>query len=281
MSALMLTNTNKGYGYTFNITLNAQPVPNLNLMAAYTITEMKEVTGMPGSNANSAWIGIPTINGPNFTDAQRSQYVVPNQMIGSLSYRLPYVKNHLASTISLFYRGLSPYGDSYTYTNDMNGSGLTGTQMIYIPKAKGEVKFTSQADEDAFFKFMEQDTYLSNNKGKYAEAYAARAPWVHKFDFRFLQDFSVKAGSTRHNLQLSLDILNVGNLLNSTWGVNKNMAASNFGRILKYDGRDASNVPSFSMWKNSAGEYPTKSYDTYLNTGQVWSLQLGLRYIFN
>ena len=277
--ACVLTNTNEGYGYTFNITLNAQPVRDLNLMAAYTHTEMKEISGMPGSNASSAWQGLPTVNGPNLGDVQRSQYVVPHQIIGSLSYRLPYVKNHLASTFSLYYRGYSPYGDSFMYANDMNGDGINN-DLIYIPKDRGDIKFTTPEDENAFFAFMEQDRYLKNHKGQYAEAYASRAPWVHKFDFRFLQDFSVKIGPTRHALQFSLDILNVGNLLKSTWGVNKNMAAGNFGRILRYEGRDENNVPSYSMVKVQDA-YPTKSYDTYLNYGQCWSLQIGLRYIFN
>jgi hypothetical protein len=127
---------------------------------------------------------------------------------------------------------------------------------------------------------MEQDSYLKNHKGEYAEAYAARAPWVHQFDLRFLQDFYINVGQTKHTLQLSLDVLNVGNMLNSNWGVNKNMAASNYGRILRYEGKDANNVPTFSTTK-VIGEYPTKTYDTYLNYGQCWSLQIGLRYIFN
>jgi hypothetical protein len=286
-SALVLTNTNKGYGYTFNLTLKAQPVKDFDLMFAYTRTEMKEITGMPGSNANSAWIGLPTINGPNFSDPQRSQYVIPKQVIGSLSYILPDLA-FKSTTISLFYRGFSPYGDSYTYSNDMNGSGLTGTQLIYIPKAKGDIKFVSQADEDAFFEFLEQDKYLSKNRGNYAVAYAARAPWVHKFDLRFLQDFKVKTGKSANTLQLSVDVLNVGNMLNSEWGVNKRnnyvtgnpFSANNIG-ILRYEGRDANNVPSFSMVKNSRGEYLKKSYDKFLNVGQCWSLQVGLRYIFN
>lgn len=34
--AYVLTNTSKGYGWTFNFTVNAEPIKNLNLMAAYT-----------------------------------------------------------------------------------------------------------------------------------------------------------------------------------------------------------------------------------------------------
>jgi hypothetical protein len=276
--ACVLTNTDKGYGYTLNLTLKAKPAKSLDLMAAYTHTEMKEISGNPGSNANSAWTNIYSVNGPNVSGIQRSQYVIPDQMIGSLAWRIPTCSKSSATTVSLYYRGYSPYGDSFLYSNDMNGDGAG--DLMYIPSTKGDIKVTTQADEDAFFAFMEQDKYLSKHKGEYAEAYASRAPWVNKFDFRFLQDFKEKVGQSTNTLQVSLDVLNVGNILNSKWGVNKNMAASNYGKILKYDGKDANNVPSFSMVKVN-GAYPTQTYDTYLNYGQCWSLQIGLRYIFN
>lgn len=277
--AAVLVNTNKGYGYTFNLTLNSEPVENLNMMVAYTRTEMKEVSGMPGSNANSAWVGLITVNGPNNATVQRSQYVVPDKMIGSLSYRIPYMKNHMASTIGLFYSGFTPYNNTYRYSTDMNGDGVNN-DLIYIPAKRGDIKFTTPEDENAFFAFMEQDKYLSKHKGGYAEAYAARSPWVNRFDFRFVQDFSIKAGTSRNTLQLTVDVLNAGNLLNSKWGVYKNMAGSNNGAILKYDGRDSNNVPSFSMVK-VGGQYPTETFSTYLHVSQVWRLQVGLRYIFN
>ncbi len=277
--ACVLVNTNKGYGYTLNLTLNAEPVRNLDIMAAYTKTEMKEVSGMPGSAANSAWVGLVTVNGPNNATVQRSQYVVPDKVIASVSYRIPYLNDHMASTFSLFYSGFTPYGNSFIYSNDMNGDANTN-DLIYIPKEKGEVSFVSAADEDAFFAFIEQDKYLSKHMGEYAEAYAARAPWVNRIDFRFVQDFSIKAGSTTNTLQLSIDVLNAGNLLNSNWGVYKNMAVSNNGAILRYEGRDVNNVPSFSMVQVDDA-YPTETYSTYLNINQCWALQVGLRYIFN
>lgn len=277
--ACVLINTNKGYGYTMNLTVNAEPVTNFNIMAAYTKTEMKEITGMPGSAANSAWVGLITVNGPNNATVQRSQYVIPDKIIGSLSYRIPYLNDHMASTFSLFYSGFTPYGNSFIYSNDMNGDGVTN-DLIYIPKEKGEVSFVSAADENAFFDFIEQDKYLSKHMGEYAEAYAARSPWVNRFDFRFVQDFSIRAGTTRNTLQLSIDLLNAGNLLNSKWGVYKNMAASKYGAILKYEGRDEGNVPSFSMAQDD-GAYLSETYSTYLNINQCWMLQVGLRYIFN
>ncbi len=278
-SAYVLANNSDGWGAIGNITITSEPVENLNLMAAYTITESKEISGMPGSNAASAYNGLIGVNGPHIPEIQRSQYVIPTKAIGSASYRFEYANNHLATTINLFYTGYSHDGFSFTYTNDMNGDGYS-TDLIYIPNSKGEINFVSSADEDAFFKFVIQDKYLNNHKGEYAEAYAARSPWVHRIDLRIAQDFSVNVGNTTNTLQFTLDVLNFGNLINNKWGVEKNMINTNNGQILKYEGKDANNVPSFSMVKGSDGNYLSKTYSTYYDYHQCWQLQIGLRYFF-
>lgn len=278
-NAYVLANNSEGWGATGNITVNAEPMKNLKVMAAFTHTESKEISGMPGSNAASAYNGLIQVDGPHLPKVQRSQYVVPNKAIASASYRIPYANNHMATTINLFYSGFSAGGYSFTYSNDMNLDGYA-TDLIYIPKEKGEIKFVSTADEDAFFKFIEQDKYLSKNKGEYAEAYAARAPWLHRFDLRLAQDFSIKTGGITNTLQFSLDFLNFGNLINSEWGVSKNMFNANNGRILKYESRDANNVPSFSMIKDADGNYLSKTYSTFYNYNQNWQLQIGVRYFF-
>ncbi len=51
--AFVLENTDKGYGWSANVTVNMQPIESLSLMAAYTHTVNKEITGMPGSAAES------------------------------------------------------------------------------------------------------------------------------------------------------------------------------------------------------------------------------------
>lgn len=45
--AFVLENTSKGYGWIGNITINTQPADWVSLMAAYTHTVSKEITGMP------------------------------------------------------------------------------------------------------------------------------------------------------------------------------------------------------------------------------------------
>ena len=104
-SACVLTNTHKGHGYTFNLTVNASPIRNLDLMASYTRTESKEITGLPGNNANSTWQGLYTIDGPNFATVQRSQYVIPDRLIASVNYTAEHAKPGFDTHFNLFYTG--------------------------------------------------------------------------------------------------------------------------------------------------------------------------------
>lgn len=280
-NAYVLSNNSQGWGAIGNITVTAEPIRNLDLMAAYTYTESREITGMPGSNAASAYGGLVTVNGPHLPNLERSQYVIPHKVIASASYRIPYAKDHMATSVNLFYIGATAGDYSFTYANDMNGDGW-GNDLIYIPEGKGDIKFVSEADENAFFAFMEQDTYLKNHKGQYAGASAVNAPWLHRFDLRVAQDFRVRAGKTVNTLQLSVDVLNFGNLLKNTWGVPENdMSVSNNGAILKYESKDANNVPSFSFAKDKEDNYITETFATDYYYGNTWRLQLGLRYIFN
>ena len=282
-NAVLLDNTSKGYGYTFNLTANIQPVDMLNLMLAYTHTESKEVSGMPGNDPVSTWQGLITVDGPNFGTVQRSRYVIPDRLIGSATWTIPFEYKGLArnTNISLFYTGYSATGNSFCYTNDMNGDGIAN-DLIYIPTAdETPGYFKSQEDAVAFEAFVNQDKYLNSHRGQYAEAYAARAPWIHQFDLRLMEEFEFKVGKTKHAIQLSFDIMNFGNLLNSSWGVQKIATqASNGCRVLKYEGRTADNKPQFSMQKNANGEYYSQTYDYSFNNSQCWQMQVGVKYIF-
>jgi hypothetical protein len=281
-NAYILTNSREGYGSTFNLTVKTEPVRNLKLMASYTSTESQEISGMPGSAANSAYQGLASVNGANFLTLQRSQYVVPDKISANVSYYIDLIGG---LQLDLYYTGYSAYGNSFTYSNDMNGDGLA-TDLIYIPASKDEVAFTTEADRDAFWRFVEQDKYLSTHKGQYAEANAARAPFVHRFDLRVAKDIKFRLGSTSHKFQVSASIDNIGNMINSSWGVrkldcyNKN---SFTGLIspLKYEGLNSRGVPQFSFNKVD-DVFPTKTYSTwYSNAAECWQVLLGLKYYFN
>jgi len=270
--AYYLTNTNKGYGWIFVLSANAQPVKNLRVTASYTHTEQYEVTGMPGSDPESVFKGLPTVDGPAFATLQPSQYVQPDRLMASVSYRMPW-----GTSVSLLYNGFTSTGYTFTFDSDVNGD-ANMTDLIYVPATKDEILFVDDVNRDIFWDFVNQDSYLSSRKGKYALAYGAHKPMVHYFDMKIAQDIKVRLGNTTNTLQLSCDIMNVGNLLNDSWGVITTWDSSaNNGQILTYDHLNENGQPVFStpLKEGAKSWMPSKSI------GQAWYLQLGLKYLFN
>ncbi|MCR5577609.1 MAG: TonB-dependent receptor [Prevotella sp.] len=278
--AFVLENTSKGYGWSANVTLTAQPFEWLNLMAAYTHTVSKEVTGMPGSAAESAFTYVPTVEGPNSIKLHNSQYVTPDRIVANATIN-DKSGNHY-SFIYETWRGGASY--SYMTVNDMNSDGYN-YDAIYIPTdeqvANGEFRFVSQDDAQRFMDFVHNDSYLKKHQGEYAEPYSVYAPWVHRVDFAYKHDFKVNVGKTTHKLQLSLDVKNVLNLFNSSWGVSKtlNSEIGSEARILKYEGVDADGYATFST--PSAISANTKTWAPNHAISQCWYASVGIRYIFN
>ena len=273
--AFVLTNTSKGYGYSANVMFNISPVEGLDLTASYTHLVSKELTGMPGSDASSAFTYVPTVDGPNNPVLHNSQYVTPDRFFASLSYR-----DKSNNTFSLFYetwRG--GYNYSYMFDGDFNGDGYN-YDAIYIPSTKDELQFVSEDDRDRFWAYLENDKYLSKHKGEYAEAYSVYSPWVHRLDFHYTHDFKVRIGKTTNTLQLSVDIKNLLNIFNSSWGVSKYMnPLLNSGRILACDHINSEGVPVFSTSSAVSGSTPTWTYNHAI--GQCWYAQVGIKYMFN
>ncbi len=297
-NAYVLDNTSKGYGWSFNLTLNAQPFEWMSLMAAYTHTVSKELTGMPGSDASSAFTYIPSVEGPNSVSLHNSQFVTPDRIVASATIH-DKANNHY-SLIYETWRG----GNNTTYLvqNDMNGDGYT-YDVAYIPTdaevagnfdangnwtGQGQFRFKSADDQQRFMDFVHNCDYLSDRQGKYAEAYSEYSPWVHRIDFSYKHDFKVNVGKTKHTLQIGFDIKNVLNFFNSSWGVQKiaNLDYSSapssgvqYSRIIKYEGMDAQGYPVFSTPATIDGN--TTKWKPYHSLGQCWYASIGVKYFFN
>ena len=279
-AAFVLENTSKGYGWSANVEVKAQPAEWISLMAAYTHTVSKEVTGMPGSAAESAFTYVPTVEGPNNIKLHNSQYVVPDRVVANAT-----INDKSGNHYSLIYEATrGGYNYSYMLKNDMNGDGYS-YDALYIPTdgevANGEFRFVSQDDAQRFMDFVHNDDYLKNHQGEYAEAYSVYSPWVHRVDFAYKHDFKVNVGKTKHTLQLSLDVKNVLNFFNSSWGVAKylNPEIGSEARILKYEGVDADGYATFST--PDAINANTETWKPNYSLGQCWYASIGVKYYFN
>ncbi len=281
-NAYVLENTHKGYGYSGTFTVNMRPIDGLSIMAAYTHTASKELTGMPGSNASSVLNYMGTVYGPNDPGLHNSQYVTPDRIVASLTHS-DKSNNHFSFIYETWRGG---YNYSYMTVNDMNNDGYN-YDLIYIPTdeqvANNEFRFVGGPTGDnatRFLDYVHNDKYLSKNQGKYAEAYSVYSPWVHRLDFSYKHDFKVKAGKSMNTLQLSVDIKNILNLFNSNWGVAKYMnSALADGRIIKYEGVDKDGYATFST--SSAYNGNSVTWANNYGVGQCWYASIGIKYMFN
>ncbi len=278
--AFVLENTSKGYGWTGNVTFNMRPFEGVSFMAAYTHTVSKEITGMPGSAAESAFTYVPTSEGPNYIKLHNSQYVTPDRLVAALDLS-DKSGNHFNFIYETWRGG---YKESYMLTNDMNGDGYA-YDTIYIPTddevSSNKFRFVNADSRDRFMDYVHQDKYMSKNQGRYAEPYTIYSPWVHRVDFGYKHDFKVKVGNSTNTLQLGFDLKNALNLFNSSWGVSKhlNPEIGTEARILKYEGVDADGFATFSTPASISGS--TKTFVPYHELGQCWYASIGIKYLFN
>lgn len=290
--AMLMTNTNKGYSYNLNATLDMEPLRGLSVMAAYTYTASKTLTNNRSNQIDGAWSQEPSVNGPNYLSLHNASYMFsPHRIIASAGYTFNYAKN-LSTSFSLFYTGERAGSFSYVIDGDLNNDGYQPYDLMYIPATKEELNFskdvkvgnktfTAAEQRDAFWAFVNQDPYLSKHKGQYAATNGAFLPWYHRVDLRVTQDFKVKTKKSTHTLQLSVDIMNIGNLLNNSWGLAKSAVTMT---PLKFQGLNDQNEPTYTMNTiNENGEaiLPYRSFAPVRNTTNCWQLQLGIRYIFN
>jgi hypothetical protein len=288
-NAIVLENTNKGYSGSITALLSKDFSSNFYGSLAYTYTNGKDVTTNPGSQAASVWNANPVIGTLNNQELFNSGYVTPHRIVANASYNFNYAK-YFGTTVSLFYQGASQGNFSYVLNGDANNDGGSTTDLMYIPNKASDVlfeqytgtlngqpvTFTVQQQQDAFEKFINNSPYLKKNRGQYAERNGAYLPWYNQVDFRLLQDFFFTQKSIKHNLQLSVDIFNLPNMLSKNWGVRTRTVTSN---PLNYRSINANSQPVYRM-QNNSGVLVTDPLQDNLSTSSTWRMQIGLRYKF-
>ncbi len=293
-NVMLGTNTNKGY--TYNITAQLQkPFENgISASIAYTFGRAKAMNDATSSQNSSQWGYMENVNGLNNLDLSYSDFDLGNRVTGYITYSKEFLK-HLKSTFSLYYNGQSGSRFSYVYYNDASHNGheyingenqYNNVDLIYVPASQDEIVFADAATADQQWAdlnaFIEGDKYLSTRRGKYAERNGARVPWSNVFDFKFSQDLFVNVSDRRQTLQLTFDIFNVGNLLNTKWGRRYYVPYGDYS-LLNFEGfkkdinGNMTNIPTYKFTKPK--NKPWSIDDSGINSSR-WQAQVGIRYIF-
>ena len=291
VSPIVLENRNKGYYYSVTGKLEKTFNHGFYGMIAYTHSMAKNLVDGSGDQASGAWSGNANVNGANSEEMSYASYVVPNRLMANVSYKIEYLKS-MATTLSVFYEGSSQGRFSYVYSTNVVRDGASSNNLIYVPKDASQITFVDQtvngtlwtaADQStAFFAYVDQDKYLKSRKGQYAERNGALLPWRNNFDAKIMQEFFVKVGGKRNTIQVSLDILNVGNFLNKNWGkadfYNQNniLVPANNSSVIAV----GTVAPTFKLNPYNNAKL-TNTFRDNVSYSSTYSMQLGVRYIFN
>ncbi|MEC5394165.1 TonB-dependent receptor [Bergeyella sp. RCAD1439] len=283
-NAMVLTNTpTKGYSFSATVGATLRPWNGLSGSVFYTYSEAKEVSANAGSSAVSAWGGSPTVDSPNQQFLSISNFALPHRVVANVSYEV----KATGTTIGMYYTGAHQGRFSYYYSNDVNGDGIAN-DLIYIPKAGETVKFVdirsggqvtfSAADQQAAF-----DAFIANNglekyRGQIVPRNAFLLPWLNRFDVRLTQNLFKNFAQKGDKVQITLDVVNFGNMLNSKWGIQDTTVSSYGAAILSRSG-GVSADPSFTMLRVN-NQLATSPYRAVSTTATTWTAMLGFRYSF-
>jgi len=274
-NAFVMTNSNKGR--IWNASLKAQKTfaNGIYSMLAYSYLDAKDVNSIEAEITGDAFTGNPALGNVNNDMLSHSKYGDKHRFIGVASKKWNYGNDKWSTTISTFFEYAQGARFNYTYGGDINGDASAINDLIYIPTASeiGSMQFAGTGDAVALENYIVQDDYLSGRRGQYAERYGALAPWRGKWDVKFMQDYRIKVSEDKTNtIQLSLDILNFGNLLNSDWGI---IQQPNNVQPIGVTFDDTTGAPIYSFNSNQ-----TKTFGFDSSLASRWQAQVGLRYIF-
>ncbi|KIA87112.1 TonB-dependent receptor [Flavobacterium sp. AED] len=299
-SAVVLTNTDKGYFYSTTFKLEYPYKKGLWGSVAYTHSSANDLLSA-GSIASGSWTGARSVNGNNDLPLSLSSNNTPHRIVGILGYKIEYGNNLGAATsVNLGYIGEQAGAYSYAYGGDMNGDQVNGNDLMYVPNNGNEIRFqslsvtnivnganvvtvyTEAQQQQAFEAYIKQDSYLSSRRGQYTERNGGVLPMLHRLDLSVTQDFFIKIAGKKNSFQFRADVLNFTNLLNRDWGVTQRITATN-GNVLSYKTTTA-NVPFYTLaTQTDVAGTKTLIKDTFqknASTFDVWQAQFTLRYIF-
>lgn len=280
---IMMDNSSKGSQFNFTAKVTKSWGFGLRVMAAYTYLNAKDITSLISKIAANAFQSRPVIGNPNHSEYSWSGFGLKHRIIASAAYRITY--GRMASAFSFFFEAGKGNRYSYVYAGDLNQDGIRNNDLLYVPADQNDIHFgtidangngvtapDAAAQWTALNAFINQDPYLNTRRGKYAQRNGAMLPWYSQLDFKFIQDFRLSKNN-KHKFQVSLDILNLGNMINSNWGIRRFAISAT---PISVQGVDKNGVPYFKFDTNLKN-----SYVDDVSLRSKWQMQLGLRYIFN
>lgn len=254
----------------------------------YTYTHATDRISQTSSIAFSNY-GFATLNGLLEDRAiTRSEFDRPHKITASTSIDLP-----LRFNLSVIYLGISGTPFGYVVNGDANADGVGGTNrefndMIYVPAnatagPDGDISLVvqdpatkkyvaaPQSEYDKLNDFIASQACLAQQRGAIMTRNSCRNPWINTLNTRVTKRFNTLRGQS---IELSWDIFNLLNLLDSDWGLFRETSAFEGAAAYRVRGYDqALDRPLYELVLPNRERAST-------SVASRWQMQLGARYTF-
>jgi hypothetical protein len=275
---ILIRNTDKGGGNQITLSLS-KPMDDSgwSWLAGYTHTKAKEVSPGTSSQNTSNWNNAP-IYDANENVAYDSRYAFKHRFTGIVTKEFNFFGDN-KTTASLVYEGRTGRPYSLVYFNDANGDSRSANDLFYVPSGPGDVIFPVAGEEDAFFAYLAAHPEINKYRGRVAPANSFNAKFLNNFDVRLTQEFP---GFFKGNkAEFTLDIMNIGNLINKKWGQIDDYGFYSTQRIANFAGIDPATGKYVYRFGNPDSTSIQEVNGDGVNTGvSRWSVQATFRYKF-
>ena len=286
---LRVGNRRGNYSYAATIELRKDFGSVLGLRAGYSLTRSADLQDLLSLDVTSNYATTPINFNPNDPVYQRSRFDRPHKAVASARTR---ILPRLGGTeISVLYVGQSGVPYSYVYAGDVNGDGFPGPRasrlandLIYIPQGLTDLPATV-ATAILFGGLVEEEECLQEQVGRILARNTCETPWSNRVDLRVSQTVKTRGFS----VEVTLDLLNVLNLLDPSWGsVQIANPVVQIFRVRRASvpggGRGTPAMPKLVAWytgalrrdRDTGKVLGTRPFAPEVPTSQ-WRAQLGLR----
>lgn len=236
------------------------------ISASFTYNDAKDNTSYNGNVANTATLSLPVKDDPrdlskmSYSDGQFRNKVV---VYGTL----PTI---YGITIGIRYSGIGGTRYSLLSGGNINGDFVATNDLAFVfdrnnSNVPASVRTGLQTLLDNPLASQSLKDYINKYSGQIAERNGGVNGFYGIVDLRIAK--KIKIYKT-HNIEISGDIFNFGNLLNKKWGVNETLGSQALYAVTGFD--------------NAAKAYSYRVNNTGIVTpsGNPWQAQIGLRYGF-
>ena len=275
---ILIRNTDKGGGNQITLSLS-KPMDDSgwSWMTGYTHTQAKEVSAATSSQNTSNWNYSPIYNA-NEDVAYDSRYAFKHRFSGIVTKEFNFFGDN-KTTASLVYEGRTGRPYSFVYFNDANGDSRSANDLFYVPAGPGDVIFPVASEEAAFFQYLDSNSDLNRYRGRVAPANSATAKFLNSFDMRLTQEIPGFTDSQKG--EFILDIMNIGNLFNKSWGQIDDYGFFSTQRVATFAGIDPATGKYVYRFNGADSPSTQEVNGDGVNTGvSRWSVQATFRYRF-